>query len=295
MTFPAEPRADPVSRGSGQGPNSLEPILGIRKLSKWFGELQVLRGVDLSVSRGQVLVIIGPSGSGKSTLLRCVNYLEPFQEGEVEIFGERLRGTRQQTPDEARALGKRLRRLRPRIGMVFQRLNLFPHLTVLENITVGPTTVKGMDPRDAEARAMAVLTRMGLAEKARRLPRELSGGQQQRVAIARTLVMQSELVLLDEVTSALDPELIGEVLKFIKELADEGQTMVVVTHEMEFAKDMASSVVMMDHGAIVEQAPPKKIFTDPDSPRTRRFLAQVIQKHRAMIDVRTDEIEQERP
>jgi ABC-type polar amino acid transport system ATPase subunit len=263
------------------GPDGAEPILRIRRLGKWFGDLQVLRGIDLTVHRGHVVVIIGPSGSGKSTLLRCINYLEPFQEGEILILDELLRGTREQSAEEAKALPAQLRRLRPRLGMVFQRLNLFPHLTVLDNITIGPTTVKGMPKAEAERRAMAALERMGLTEKAPRLPRELSGGQQQRVAIARTLVMQSEIVLLDEVTSALDPELIGEVLKFIKELAEQGQTMIVVTHEMEFAKDMATKVIMMDDGAIVEEGPPQKIFTAPDSPRTRRFLAQVIEKHRA--------------
>jgi ABC-type polar amino acid transport system ATPase subunit len=172
--------------------------------------------------------------------------------------------------------------------MVFQRLNLFPHLTVVENITVGPTTVRGMAGPEAEARALAVLQRMGLTEKAAKYPRELSGGQQQRVAIARTLVMESELLLLDEITSSLDPELIGEVLKVIKELADVGQTMVIVTHEMEFAKDVATSVLMMDHGAVVEQGRPGKIFRDPDSPRTRRFLAQVIEKHRAVLEAQPE-------
>jgi ABC-type polar amino acid transport system ATPase subunit len=264
----------------------VETVLRLTRLSKWFGDFPVLRGVELEVHRGEVLVVIGPSGSGKSTLLRCINYLEPFQEGEVEVLGERLVGTREQSPEEAALLPQRLRRVRPRIGMVFQRLNLFPHLTVLDNITVGPTTVRGMDRGEAEARAIAVLERMGLAEKAPKYPRELSGGQQQRVAIARTLVMQSELLLLDEITSSLDPELIGEVLKVIKELADDGQTMVVVTHEMEFAKDVGTSVLMMDHGAVVEQGAPGTIFRNPDSPRTRRFLAQVIEKHRAVDEAR---------
>jgi ABC-type polar amino acid transport system ATPase subunit len=262
----------------------MEQILRLKRLSKWYGDLQVLRGIELEVHRGQVLVVIGPSGSGKSTLLRCINYLEPFQEGEIEVLGERFVGTREQTRDDPVSLARRLRRVRPRIGMVFQRLNLFPHLTVLQNITVGPTTVRGMSPTDAETRALAVLARIGLADKAHRYPRELSGGQQQRAAIARTLVMQSELLLLDEITSSLDPELIGEVLKVTKELADEGQTMIVVTHEMEFAKDVATSVVMMDHGVVVEQGPPAKIFRNPDSPRTRRFLAQVIEKHRASVE-----------
>jgi ABC-type polar amino acid transport system ATPase subunit len=263
----------------------MENILRLKRLSKWYGDLQVLRGVELEVRRGQVLVVIGPSGSGKSTLLRCINHLEPFQEGEVEVLGERFVGRREQTREDAASLAQRLRQVRPRIGMVFQRLNLFPHLTVLQNITVGPTTVRGMPEAEAEARALAVLTRMGLADKAHKHPRQLSGGQQQRVAIARTLVMQSELLLLDEITSSLDPELIGEVLKVTKELADEGQTMVIVTHEMEFAKDVATSVVMMDHGVVVEQGPPGKIFRNPDSPRTRRFLAQVIEKHRAVVEL----------
>ncbi len=264
------------------------PVLRLKRLSKWFGDLHVLRGVELEVHRGQVLAIVGPSGSGKTTLLRCINYLEPFQEGEVEVLAERFVGTREQTPEDVASLPQRLRRVRPRIGMVFQRLNLFPHLTVLQNITVGPTTVRGVREADAEAHALAVLGRMGLAEKARKYPRELSGGQQQRVAIARTLVMQCELLLLDEITSSLDPELIGEVLTVIKELADDGQTMVIVTHEMEFAKDVATSVLMMDHGAVVEQGAPGKIFHTPDSPRTRRFLAQVIEKHRAVVDARAE-------
>lgn len=266
----------------------MDAVLRLRRLGKWFGDLHVLRGVELEVHRGQVLAIVGPSGSGKSTLLRCVNYLEPFQEGEVEVLGERFVGTREQTREQSASLLQQLRRLRPRVGMVFQRLNLFPHLTVLQNITVGPTTVRGVSESTAAAAALAALARMGLSEKARKYPRELSGGQQQRVAIARALVMQSELLLLDEITSSLDPELIGEVLKVIKELADAGQTMVIVTHEMEFAEDVATSVLMMDHGAVVEQGAPSKIFHDPDSPRTRRFLAQVIEKHRAVVDARTE-------
>jgi ABC-type polar amino acid transport system ATPase subunit len=267
--------------GSGLPGKKGEPIVHIKNLNKWFGDHQVLSDVELVIHRGEVVVIIGPSGSGKSTLLRCINFLEPFQTGEIAILDEVLRGTREQSPAEAKMLKTQLRKLRPRVGMVFQRLNLFPHLTVLENITVGPTTVKGVSEVEAKAQAMAVLERVGLVEKATSRPRELSGGQQQRVAIARTLVMRSELVLLDEVTSALDPELIGEVLKFMKELAEQGQTMVVVTHEMEFAKDIAASVVMMDQGRIIERGPPSRIFTNPESPRTQRFLSQVIQKHRA--------------
>ena len=266
----------------------MESVLHLKRVSKWFGDFQVLRSVELEVHRGHVLVIVGPSGSGKSTLLRCVNYLEPFQEGEIEVLGERLVGTREQTREQAASLLPQLRRLRPRVGMVFQRLNLFPHLTVLGNITVGPTTVRGVGEAEAEAAALSALARMGLSEKAHKYPRELSGGQQQRVAIARALVMQSELLLLDEITSSLDPELIGEVLKVIKELADAGQTMVIVTHEMEFAKDVATSVLMMDQGAVVEQGAPSKIFRDPQSPRTRRFLAQVIEKHRADVDARSN-------
>jgi ABC-type polar amino acid transport system ATPase subunit len=267
----------------------VEPVLETKRLSKWFGDFQVLRAIEFDVHRGQVLVIVGPSGSGKSTLLRCINYLEPFQEGEIRVLGERLVGTREQTPADTGKLSTLLRRLRPRVGMVFQRLNLFPHLTVLDNITIGPVTVRGVSEEQAKTSALSALARIGLSEKASRYPRELSGGQQQRVAIARALVMQSELLLLDEITSSLDPELIGEVLKVIKELADAGQTMVIVTHEMEFAKDVATSVLMMDHGAVVEQGPPEKIFRHPDSPRTQRFLAQVIEKHRAVLDSKTDE------
>jgi ABC-type polar amino acid transport system ATPase subunit len=260
-----------------------QPVLRITNLSKWFRDFQVLRAISLEVERGKVLVVIGPSGSGKSTLIRCVNYLEPFQEGIVEVLGERLIGTRLQSPQDRREMVGRVHRTRLRVGMVFQRFNLFPHLTVLQNVTVGPLTVKGIRRDEAEARGLRALERIGLSDKAHRYPRALSGGEQQRVAIARALVMQSELLLFDEVTSSLDPELVGEVLGVIKELADEGQTMVVVTHEMDFARDVADSVMMMDQGTVVEVGTPEKIFTAPESSRTQRFLAKVIQKHRALV------------
>lgn len=237
----------------------------VRDVYKQFHSLQVLKGISLSVPKGKVVVIIGPSGSGKTTLLRCLNALEQpdsgtVQIGEVELdFGKK----------NDRALIQQLRR---QTGMVFQNYNLFPHMTALQNVMEGPVTVKKMDPQKARAKASAVLAKVGLADKEAHYPAQLSGGQQQRVGIARALAMDPQVMLFDEPTSALDPELVGEVLKVMKELAQEGMTMVVVTHEMSFAQDVADEVIFMDQGVIMEQGAPEQLFRSPREERTRQFL-----------------------
>jgi len=245
---------------------------GVRKS---YGHFDALRGIDLEVAAGEVMCLIGPSGSGKSTFLRCINHLEKVDAGRLEVDGE-LVGYRQQ--------GGRLYELRDRevcakraeIGMVFQRFNLFPHMTALENVTLGPMKVKGVGKSTALERARALLARVGLADKLTAYPNQLSGGQQQRVAIARALAMQPKLMLFDEPTSALDPELVGEVLDVMRGLADEGMTMVVVTHEIGFAREVGDNLVFMDAGAVVESGPPREVIANPRSERTRAFLAKVL-------------------
>ncbi|MGE5455328.1 MAG: amino acid ABC transporter ATP-binding protein, partial [Methylocystaceae bacterium] len=236
------------------------------------GPLAVLQNIDLQVASGEVVVIIGPSGSGKSTLLRCINRLEPAEAGKIWIKDHEV--------PLAHALSRRQKdqvcQLRRRVGMVFQGFNLFPHLTVLENITEAPVTLKVMNPNVAQERALALLAQVGLVEKADAYPAQLSGGQKQRVAIARALAMQPDIMLFDEPTSALDPELVGEVLAVMKELAKSGMTMIVVTHEMGFAREMADRVIFMDQGRIVEAASPEQIFTSPRQPRTQEFLAKIV-------------------
>jgi polar amino acid transport system ATP-binding protein len=233
-------------------------------LHKRFGDLEVLRGVSLTLEPREVVCIIGPSGSGKSTLLRCVNRLEEATSGEIRIEGDDLRD-----PDCD------LDRVRQKIGMVFQAFNLFPHLTVLDNCTIAQRKVLGRSRAEAEAKARAMLERVGVAEKASEHPVRLSGGQQQRVAIARALCMDPDMMLFDEVTSALDPELVGEVLRVMRQLADDGTTMLVVTHEMGFARRVADRVVFMDGGVIVEEGPPEQVLGAPRHERTQRFLQQV--------------------
>ena len=240
------------------------PPIEIEDLYKSFGELEVLRGVDLSVTTGEVICIIGPSGSGKSTLLRCVNLLEVPSEGRVLIEGYDITDPETDV-DEVRA----------KIGMVFQQFNLFPHLTVLKNLTIAQRKVLGRSSDEAISVAEAMLSRVGLADKRDEYPIRLSGGQQQRVAIARSLCMNPDMMLFDEPTSALDPELIGEVLDVMRALADEGMTMLVVTHEMGFAKQVADRVLFIDEGVIQEQGPPREVLENPKSERTRRFLRAV--------------------
>ncbi|MFG2247953.1 amino acid ABC transporter ATP-binding protein [Spirillospora sp. NPDC048823] len=257
---------------------SSPPVLRIRDVRKAFGSHQALAGVDLDVADGEVVVVIGPSGSGKSTLVRCVDMLEPIDGGSVyldgELLGYKRRGDRlHPLPESKRAVQRR------RMGMVFQQFNLFPHFTVLRNITEGPTRVHGQTREEAERRARNLLERVGLADKAQSYPQQLSGGQQQRVAISRALAPRPRILLFDEPTSALDPELVDEVLAVIKELAKAGMTMVVVTHEMAFAREVADRCVFMDAGRIVEQGTPEEIFARPRSERLRSFLSRISEQH----------------
>ncbi|MGY1688122.1 amino acid ABC transporter ATP-binding protein [Geodermatophilus sp. SYSU D00867] len=241
------------------------PLVQLTGVNKWFGDLHVLQDIDLSIDRGEVVVVIGPSGSGKSTLCRAINRLEAIQQGEIRIDGEKL-------PEE----GKALARLRSDVGMVFQSFNLFAHKTILENVTLAPTRVRRMPKADAERRARELLDRVGVGHQADKYPAQLSGGQQQRVAIARALAMDPKVILFDEPTSALDPEMINEVLDVMTSLAREGMTMVVVTHEMGFARRAANRVVFMDGGRIVESADPETFFTRPRSERARDFLSKIL-------------------
>jgi len=246
--------------GNGQRP--LVELIGVRKS---FGDNVVLDGIDLAIARGEAIVVAGPSGSGKSTMLRCMNGLEPIDGGELRFDGAPLpRG------------GRELQRIRARIGMVFQQFNLFPHMTVVDNVALGPVRVKGV-PRDrAKAQALELLGRVGIPEKADQVPADLSGGQQQRVAIARALAMEPDLMLFDEPTSALDPEMIREVLDVMRQLARDGMTMVVVTHEMGFAREVCDRIVFIDEGRIVEQGPPAEFFANAQSPRAREFVDKII-------------------
>jgi len=249
------------------------PLLSVRGLVKRYGELTVLEGVDLDVAAGSALVIIGPSGSGKSTLLRCIARLEPIAAGTITLDSRVV-----VTADPA-ASGDARRAVAPHdIGMVFQSFNLFPHLTVIDNLTLAPRRVLGLGRNEAEQRARKLLQLVGLTDKADAYPAKLSGGQQQRAAIARALMMRPRLLLFDEVTSALDPELVGEVLKVMRQLARQGMTMLVVTHEMGFARDVADDVVFMDRGRIVEHGPPGQMFEAPSEQRTRTFLARLFER-----------------
>ena len=244
---------------------SADPIVSISGLNKWFGDFHVLRDIDLTVGRGERIVVCGPSGSGKSTLIRCINALEEFQEGRIVVDGIEL--------------GPNLRRVddvRREIGMVFQSFNLFPHLTVLENCTLAPIWVRNIPKKDAEAAAMKYLERVRIPDKADKYPGQISGGQQQRVAIARALTMNPKVMLFDEPTSALDPEMVKEVLDTMVDLAKEGMTMLVVTHEMGFAKEVADRVVFMDAGQIIEANTPDKFFSNPQHARTKLFLSQIL-------------------
>ncbi len=250
---------------------------GVRKS---FGSNLVLDGIDLSVNRGDVLVVIGPSGSGKSTLLRCVNLLEPVDSGRVFLEGE-----------EVTAKGTRVSSVRQQIGIVFQQFNLFPHLKVIDNVTLAARRIRKLPRRDAEARARVLLERVGLEEKADQYPHQLSGGQQQRVAIARALMMEPHVMLFDEVTSALDPELVGEVLLVMRDLARAGMTMLVVTHEMQFAREVGDRLVFMDEGRIVEEGVPANVLDHPKEERTKRFLRRSLQLADSLDELHIDDQE----
>lgn len=243
----------------------MSELLEVRGLRKSYGDRVVLRDIDLTVSAGDVVCLIGASGSGKSTLLRCLDLLEEIDDGTIHLEGTEISDPLVD-----------LRAVRRRVGMVFQAYNLFPHLTVLDNITLAPRKVHGLSAAEAKVRAEELLTRFGLADKASVHPDRLSGGQQQRVALVRALACRPHLLLLDEITAALDPELVGDVLAAVRALADEGTTMILATHEMAFARDVATSVCFLDNGRILEQAPPAEIFTSPREERTRRFLARVL-------------------
>ncbi len=258
--------ASPAARTSNINVRRGEPLVVIEHVDKHFGDLHVLRDINTVFNRGEVVVVIGPSGSGKSTLCRAVNRLETIDSGMIAIDGVPL-------PEEGRALAK----LRADVGMVFQSFNLFAHKTVLENVTLGPMRVRGVKKKDAVKKATELLDRVGVADQAAKMPSQLSGGQQQRVAIARSLAMNPKLILLDEPTSALDPEMINEVLDVMVGLAQEGMTMIVVTHEMGFARKAADRVLFMADGAIVEEAAPEQFFTNPQSERAKDFLSKILE------------------
>src|SRR5215213_3138060 len=258
-------------------PDPAEPVVRLDRVKKSFGDNLVLDGIDLAVDHGEVLVVIGRSGSGKSTLLRCVNLLEPIDSGSIFFEGQQITGR-----------GVRIPEIRQRIGIVFQQFNLFPHLRAIDNVTLAARRVKHIPREKAEKRAHELLTRVGLDEKAREYPHQLSGGQQQRVAIARALMMNPHVMLFDEVTSALDPELVGEVLIVMRDLAKDGMTMLVVTHEMQFAREVGDRVVFMDDGRIIEEGVPSEVLNRPREERTRRFLARSLQLAHSLDELATD-------
>jgi polar amino acid transport system ATP-binding protein len=254
---------------------AMEPMVEAEAVHKRFGRLEVLKGIDLTVRRGEVMCVLGPSGSGKSTLLRCINHLEKINSGRLYVDGE-LVGYREADGKLYELREDEVARKRAAIGMVFQQFNLFPHMTALENVTLAPTRVKGVPRSDARNRAQQLLQRVGLGDKLNTYPLALSGGQQQRVAIARALAMDPKLMLFDEPTSALDPELVGDVLDAMRQLARDGMTMIVVTHEMGFAREVADEIVFMDDGVVVEAGPPAEVLGSPRHERTRAFLSKVL-------------------
>jgi polar amino acid transport system ATP-binding protein len=256
---------------------AVAPMVEFRGVSKWFGTTQVLKNISLSVAPSEVVVVIGPSGSGKTTLLRCINLLEEYEAGEIAVAGETVGYRVAPNGKRERRSEQEIATVRAKIGFVFQSFNLFPHMTVLRNVAVGPIRVNKMTRDAAEAVARDLLARVGLGDKADAYPISLSGGQQQRVAIARALAMQPKLMLFDEVTSALDPELVDEVLSVMQQLARDGMTMIVVTHEMQFAHDVADRVVFLDHGTIVEEGDPAALLANPRSERLRAFMRRHIQ------------------
>lgn len=263
-----------IESANGNNIPYTDEMLRAEQIVKRYGSLTVLNGVDLSVKRGQVVVIIGPSGSGKTTMLRCINHLEKIDSGHIYIEGEMI-GYREVNGKLVEDREATIARIRSQIGFVFQRFNLFPHMTALENVIEAPIHVLRQSKAEVTERAMVLLDKVGLSEKAHAYPHKLSGGQQQRVAIARALAMNPKLMLFDEATSALDPELVGDVLKVMRQLAEEGMTMVVVTHEMGFAREVADHVIFMDKAVIVEQGPPQQIFDNAQNERTRTFLGMI--------------------
>ena len=256
----------PATRAAG----AAEPIIRIEAVDKWYGKFQVLTGINLNVAPGERIVVCGPSGSGKSTLIRCINRLEVVQKGRIVVDGIDLT-----------AGGKNVDSVRQEVGMVFQQFNLFPHLTILQNCTLAPMRSRGLSQEEAETIAMKYLTRVRIPEQAKKYPSQLSGGQQQRVAIARALCMTPKIMLFDEPTSALDPEMVKEVLDTMISLADDGMTMLCVTHEMGFARSVADRVIFMADGKIVEQAPPQEFFSNPQNEKTRNFLGQILNSQHA--------------
>jgi polar amino acid transport system ATP-binding protein len=262
-------------RGTTVAGASAGPMVHAEQVHKWYGRFEVLKGIDLEVAPGEVMCIVGPSGSGKSTFLRCINHLERIHSGRLSVDGH-LVGYRERAGKLYEMRDKEIARQRLDIGMVFQRFNLFPHMTALQNIMEAPIRAKGEPKDDVRLHAMALLERVGLADRAGSYPSQLSGGQQQRVAIARALCMRPKLMLFDEPTSALDPELVGEVLDVMRGLAESGMTMIVVTHEMGFAREVGDSLVFMDEGAVVEAGAPREVLTDPQHERTRAFLSKVL-------------------
>ena len=252
-------------------------IIQMEDVHKWYGHLHVLRGINLSVQPGEVVVLIGPSGSGKSTLLRCLNGLEPIQKGNIVVDGIQLKGQ------------KNLVALRREVGFVFQSFNLYPHMTILENVVLAPMKVRGVSRREAEDTAMRYLERVGIKDQASKRPIALSGGQQQRAAIARALAMNPKIMLFDEPTSALDPEMIAEVLQVMSDLAEGGMTMMVVSHEMGFAREVSDRVLFMDQGIIVEQGPAEQIFGDPKEERTKKFLSQIVYEGNRVASIESKE------
>jgi ABC-type polar amino acid transport system ATPase subunit len=268
-----QPRIDEATPATADG-----AMVRLEQVTKSFGDLVVLNGIDLKVDPGEVLVVIGRSGSGKSTLLRCVNLLEPIDSGRIFLEGEEITSKRAD-----------VRGVRQRIGIVFQQFNLFPHLRTIDNVTLAARRVKHVPRKQAEVRAHELLASVGLEEKARQYPHQLSGGQQQRVAIARALMMEPHVMLFDEVTSALDPELVGEVLVVMRDLAQSGMTMLVVTHEMQFAREVGDRVIFMDDGKIVEQGRPEEVLDHPREERTRRFLRRTLQLAHSLEELTIDE------
>jgi ABC-type polar amino acid transport system ATPase subunit len=264
-----------------EGPESATgaPVVRAERIRKSFGDNVVLDGVDLTVGTGEVLVVIGPSGSGKSTLLRCINLLEPIDSGSIFLEGR-----------EITAKGVKASEVRQAIGIVFQQFNLFPHLKVISNLTLAARRIRKLPRSEAEARALELLRTVGLVDKARQYPHQLSGGQQQRVAIARALMMNPHVMLFDEVTSALDPELVGEVLLVMRDLARSGMTMIVVTHEMQFARDVGDHLIFIDEGRIVEQGKPRDVLERPKEERTRRFLRRTLQLAESLEELTVDEV-----